>query len=821
MYAVVTFARPLKNLTYKIPKDFETAVNRGMRVVAPLGRRLEVGWVLEVKEKTELNPRIIKSIKAVVDKSCLYTPEIIKLLSWASDYYITPPGYFFKAATPAGLSGTPEFMVTLSEGGRKYRENLKLGKKPTLAQRVLQSVPEEKSIDIKNLEKSSAVENTLQKCYALEKEGYINLEQELKVREDYLLRKHAVILNERHRHDVSEVMPELKRAKAQKMIVEYMQGREEPVTISDLTSNLNVSNGPVDELLKKKILSRRIIIIERDNLYPEYIGALRSGPELTEEQNAAYEKIIGSVEHKEFKTYLLHGVTGSGKTEVYVKLCFDVIKRGKSALVLIPEISLTPQLFRRFQEFFGARLALLHSGLPAGERFEQWLKVKKGEADVVLGTRSAVFAPISKPGIVIVDEEHDGSYKQDDTPRYNARDLAIMRAKMAGVPAVLGSATPSVETYFNAVNGKYELIEMTRRYGNQKMPDVRIIDMRKEFEESGFQQEVSYELDKAVKARLERGEQALVLINRRGYRSRLICKECGRIVLCKHCNVAMKFHKNTDNMVCHFCDFRKPVADNCEYCFGELIEFVGIGTQRIEEIFQKDFPKARVIRMDHDTTRAKGGHYDILELVKTGQADILVGTQMVAKGHDYPGITLVGVISAESILALPDFRHSEKTFQLLTQVAGRAGRGETPGEVVIQAFAPDHFSINYARTHDYKSFYSKEIFLREKMAYPPFTRMALVRFEGEDRSKLYEKANRFKKLLQRHAEESILIRGPKSAPLSKLRGRFRLQLILRSPSGKGLNRTLRTINSLLEEKGNDIALSTGDYIVDIDPYNLM
>jgi primosomal protein N' (replication factor Y) len=818
MYVSVAIARPLDSLlTYEVSANLEAQIMPGIRVIVPLGTRKETGWVFDIHDKTELDLKIIKKVGNIVDREPLFDKDMINLFKWISEYYLVSPGYVAKAAMPPGVSDSPEFVIEITGKGYSEAEQLKLKKKPSKGDLILLAVAEKNKTNIKELDKVIQGSGSLRYCYALEKQGFLSINQQMKVREDFLIRRSASVLSEQFRQYPAKAKDNCKRAPIQLKVIEYLESMTEPYLDEMIIKNLDISAGPLQELEKKGYVIKIFIEQERETFYPDYEGPLQPEPELTDEQRAAVSIVSDCMDSAEHKTYLLHGITGSGKTEVYLSLCHKAIAEGKNTLILIPEIALTPQLFRRFQEHFGERIALFHSGLSPGERFEQWLKAKKGSADIVIGTRSAVFSPLTNLGLIIVDEEHDGSYKQDETPRYNARDIAVVRGKMSGVPVLLGSATPAVETYYNALNGKYNLIELKKRYGDQCLPAVTIVDMREEFKRTGIQQELSTLLDDKIQEKLDKKEQILVLINRRGYRARLICRECGRMVLCKYCNVGMKYHKPLDKLVCHFCDSRRDVNEKCEYCHGDLIEFAGIGTQRVEEILQKDFRNSVVMRMDQDTTGSRGAHYKILEMLKRGQIDILVGTQMIAKGHDYPRITLVGVVSAESILSLPDFRHSEKTFQLLTQVAGRAGRGKSPGEVVIQTFSPDHFSIKNAQEHNYKGFYDEEIFFRERLSYPPFSRMAIVRFEGKDKGKTYASAQRFKFALDRFKTEDLIIKGPKSAPLSKIRDRYRIQIIIRCSSHLELKSILIRASDAVQQEG----IKRAEYIIDIDPYNLM
>lgn len=817
MYVSVAIARPLEStLTYKVPERLKEKIKPGIRVVVPLGRRMETGWIFDVRDETDLPAEIIKPIRSVVDNEPLFDPQMLDFFRWIAGYYIVSPGYVAKAAMPPGISDTPEFYIEITDAGLTEAEKRRDKKKSSKSDLILNALTESPNMSVKEIDKIIG-SGALRYCYGLEKEGFLTVDQQIKVREDFLLRRSASILSEKY-YEAPKAANELcKKADVQLKLIEYLDGRKEPVPDDSILKNLNISAGPLAELNKKGLIKKVFLEKERETFYKEYEGPALDIPVLTPEQMSAASEVLECCEKSVHKTFLIHGITGSGKTEVYLYLCHKMVEAGKKALVLIPEISLTPQLFRRFQEHFPGKISLLHSGLSPGERFEQWLKAKRGQSDVVIGTRSAVFAPLDKPGLIIVDEEHDGSYKQDETPRYNARDLAVKRGEISSVPVLLGSATPAVESYYNAMSGKYSLLELRKRFGDQELPKVTIVDMREEFKRTGIQQEIAGLLEDKIKEKLEAGGQVLILINRRGYRARLICRECGRMVLCKYCNVAMKYHQTIDKLVCHFCDSRKAVGDKCEYCRGELIEFAGIGTQRVEEILQKDFRDKTVMRMDQDTTGSRGAHYRILEMLRHGEIDILVGTQMIAKGHDYPRITLVGVVSAESILALPDFRHSEKTFQLLTQVAGRAGRGENPGEVIIQALAPDHYSIRYAVNHDYIGFYKEEIYLRERLSYPPFSGMAVIRFEGKDKSKVYADAYKFRHILDSHASEGSIIKGPKSAPLSKLRDKFRIQIIIRSSSRAELVKILMRSAASARKAG----IGQGEYIIDIDPYNLM
>lgn len=537
-------------------------------------------------------------------------------------------------------------------------------------------------------------------------------------------------------------------------------------------------------------------------------------PELMPEQAEAVRKIGEAVSGGSFGVFLLHGVTGSGKTEVYLHAIKMLAGTGKGAIVLVPEIALTPQLLGRFRKRFGGRVAVLHSGLTERERADEYRRIGSGGVDVAIGARSAVFAPFERTGLIIVDEEHENSYKQDEGLRYHARDVAVVRAKLQNAVAVLGSATPSLESFFNAKSGKYRYLPLAHRVDHRPMPAVTVVDMKT----LPKQEPYSLPFVTAITQRLEKGEQALLLLNRRGFSSVLICRECGAAIRCPSCSVSLTFHKSEGRLKCHYCGFHTRPPDKCPGCSGIDLKLLGSGTQKVEEELTALFPAARMRRMDSDTVKGRQAYDLLLDQVNRREVDILLGTQMVAKGHDFPAVTLVGVVDADVGLNLPDFRSAEKTFQLITQAAGRAGRGEAPGEVVIQTMNPDHYSIRHSRTHNYEGFYSEEIIYRVQLGYPPVGRMIKIEIKSADESLAAEAAktarNRIRNLMRGH--ESTLL-GPAPAPIFRVRGLYRFHLLL-------LSKKREAIRNLAAEGKEIVEKMYGrkcKVIVDVDPVNLM
>jgi len=541
----------------------------------------------------------------------------------------------------------------------------------------------------------------------------------------------------------------------------------------------------------------------------------QTGPDLLPAQRAAVEAIVAA--QGSYVPFVLHGVTGSGKTEVYMQAAEHFLAAGKSSLILVPEIGLTPQVTDRVSERFPGKTAILHSSLTKRQRIDEWLRIRAGEAPIVVGTRSAVFAPLPDVGLIVVDEEHETSYKQDEVPRYNARDTAVMRAKLAQAVAVLGSATPSMESFRNAESTKYQHIALTTRVENRALPSVEIVNMREEYAAEGKQVVFSRRLLAAVDVRLERGEQAMILLNRRGYAAFLLCRKCGFTFQCNSCSVALTYHRSIDKLLCHYCGLARRPPVRCPDCDSEYIHYVGEGTERLEAELKKIYPDARIGRMDRDTMRHIRDFERVLGGFRSGEIDILVGTQMIAKGHDFPGVTLVGVIGADAPLSLPDFRAAERTFQLLTQVAGRSGRGDQPGEVVIQSYFPDHYTFQLAVTQRFEDFYARESRYRKAMFYPPFTALAGVMVTDRDPCKAAGLARDVGAFLDSLRSNAVRILGPAPAPLERLKRVHRHQLLIKSSSRATLHAMLVRLQAYVEEK----KIGPTRVIIDVDPVSLL
>ena len=584
-----------------------------------------------------------------------------------------------------------------------------------------------------------------------------------------------------------------KKSPRQAAAWELLKVRHE-MTAAALGEEAGVSPDGLRSLQKKGWITLEKGVILRDpqaqmNVLPT------QAPPLMEEQKSALEAIRKEMAAPKPGVVLLHGVTGSGKTEVYLAAIQAALDAGRGAIALVPEIALTPQTMERFRGRFGDTVAVLHSHLSDGERHDEWQRIAAGQARVVIGARSALFAPVRLLGLLVVDEEHEPAYKQDESPRYSARDVAVMRGHLEGCAVVLGSATPSLESYHNARAGKYRLVKMTKRVDRCVMPDVHVVDMRAEAEKAGNVHLLSQELIEAIRLRLARSEQTMLFLNRRGYATSVMCPVCGFVETCPHCSVKMTYHKQAEKMMCHVCGSIRPVPARCSNpeCKAPNIKMGGVGTQRVEAAVKRIFPKARITRMDSDTTGAKDAHAKILGQFRRGDIDILIGTQMIAKGLDFPNVTLVGVIHADLSLQMPDFRAAERTFQLLTQVAGRAGRGDVPGEVFIQTYAPFHPAVQAARRADFETFFDQEIEMRREMRYPPFTRLTTVLFKGQDEAAVDACSKKFAAQLQLHLPGSVRTTGPMPAPLAKAKGFYRAHLLLWAASAKDCAGPLRSL----------------------------
>ena len=608
----------------------------------------------------------------------------------------------------------------------------------------------------------------------------------------------------------------------QRQVLDEICALRLPVSLTDAVKRTRSSTS-----LLQRLSALGVLRVEEVELYRSPWRDTSGGPAevrkhpLTTGQKRIFELIKKKLETSGFHSILIHGITGSGKTEIYLNSIEATLERGRSALVLVPEIGLTPQVSNQFKSWFGDRVAILHSSLSAGERFDEWRRIRAGKARVVIGTRSAVFAPLHNLGAIIVDEEHDSAYKQDETPRYNARDVALKRAQQEGALVILGSATPQLETYHHAQQGgrtRYESLHS--RVGKRALPTVHIVDMRVEFQKHGGEKLCSDPLADGIRKRLEKQQQILMLLNRRGYASALLCRSCGHTESCHNCSVTLTYHQDRRRLSCHYCGYSKALPMHCPDCNKQYLHYLGMGTEQVEEKLQALFPQARIDRLDRDSTRRKGSLQSILQNFHSRETDILVGTQMVAKGHDFPGVTLVGVLAADQGLRLADFRAAEKTFQLLTQVAGRAGRGDHPGEVIIQTYFPNHYSLKHARMQDYESFYEREIRFRRRFRYPPFTALANLVIRGTRENKTQDIAEDLARSLVEIRNtlsdtRRLRILGPAPAAVFRVKGEYRFQVLLKTTSRKELNQVVAKALAKLPSSHRKRV------IVDVDPVNLL
>lgn len=604
----------------------------------------------------------------------------------------------------------------------------------------------------------------------------------------------------------------------QQAIVDALASSGGEMLFAELVDSVGGGASAINTLSKRGILEVYVQEVLRDPLKSTANGKDQEIT-LSPEQQLHLDSITSAITlNNSFKAFLLHGVTGSGKTEVYIRAMKHALAQGMTALMLVPEISLTPVFSRRLRAVFGSDVAILHSNLSAGERFDEWRRIRSGEARIAIGTRSAVFAPLQDIGLIIVDEEHDPSYRQHESPFYHARDVAVMRAHKAGAVVVLGSATPSMETYFNAKKGKYEYLRLPERFGGRGLANAELIDMRDVFKRSGKDIALSPELLEGIRETHRRGEQSIILLNRRGFSQFVLCRMCGETLKCRNCDITLTYHRRDSKLLCHYCNYKEKVPHNCPKCGSEYLYFVGEGTENITDQLAEKFPTLRIARVDRDTMAHKGEIDETLLAFAAGKLDMLVGTQMIAKGHDFPNVTLVGVVSVDIGLGLPDLRSAERTFQLITQVAGRAGRGKKPGRVLIQTYYPEHYALRYAREQDYEGFYSEEIKYRERFGYPPFYVLASIMIKHRNAGFASKNANLLRNALNAaNRDKASRILGPAQASIARLKNEFRLQMIIRSPNRKRLRETLEAALSDAEHRGFDMRT----VFVEIDPVNLM
>jgi primosomal protein N' (replication factor Y) len=807
-YIAVAVTLPLHPVyTYSVPENLVALAVAGKRVLVPFGRRRITGYICGPGQPDETHA--IRPILDILDEDPLFPESMLSFFQWASEYYMHPLGEVIKTALPGGLNVYDVATFSITDRGRAALD----GQEAQESERQILEALETESRAYKSLAGALGGRVPGGGIPGLLKKGWIGQQRVLKGgRTRAKLEKYVTAIpGFKERGRLSESRGKILAALNQKGTLP-LSALKDLVPSAPRLVNAMVRSGQVG--------------VENRPVYRDPLGQLivdDQAHQLNTEQEQVIAAVVARMEAG-FSAFLLAGVTGSGKTEVYMQLAQKVLEQGQSVLVLVPEIALISQIERRFRARFGECVAVLHSGLSAGERYDQWQRIVRGDVSIAIGARSAIFAPFDTLGLVVVDEEHDASYKQEGGLRYNARDLAVVRARGCDCPVILGSATPSIQSWYNVSVGKFKGLELTGRVARRPMPEITTVDLREARHARGVQRFFTPELKTAMAATLERGEQVLLFLNRRGFASYPVCGECGEAMKCRHCDISLTLHQAANAYQCHYCGFSQAATSSCRTCGSTRIIMLGVGTERVEAAVAELFPQGVVARMDSDTTTRKGAVVRLLKKLHQGRIDILIGTQMVAKGHDFPNITLVGILCADLSLSFPDFRSGSRTFQLLAQVAGRAGRGERPGKVILQTYNPDHFSITSACAQDFKSFYAREIAFRQSLGYPPFTRFIQLRISGKGREKVRAQAEVLGEHCQRLSagkpghDRAVEVMGPIESPMSRIAGRYRRQILVKSGSTAALHRLIRALQGegaqLFSRRDVRIA-------VDVDPVFMM
>ena len=786
----------------------------GKRVVAPLRNQMKSGIIVSSEPFSD-EPFEIKPIESIIDKETFLPHYFIEFISFLSSYYCCTMGETLKFILPNGtLPLTNKFCVLnflpdLSEWPKFIG-------KSKLKYEILKRLKQQSYMSVHQLEKE--LQTTLTKqLNDLVKQHIIQYEYQ--ILEPQVTEKTDLLIYPVQAKD--DILKQIrKNAYAQLEIIDYLARLEFPIEKSILTKMEFISTQALNKLIEKSLITFEEVEVERKS--SQYHQQIKTDLQLTEKQQSIVNEICSK--QGTFSPFVLHGITGSGKTFEYIEVLREVLKQGKTGIILIPEIALTPQTVSRFKSYFGDIIAILHSKMTDGERYDAWRLMRDGKYKIAIGPRSASLAPLPNLGLIVVDEEHEWSYKQSEqVPKYNARDFAVYRGKMANCPVVLGSATPSLESFYNTEIKKYKLLELLERPKEAELPIVQIVDLREELSERPTKENVllSESLEDAIEQRLLKKEQVILFQNKRGYSTFVQCSDCGFIHECDKCSITLVYHKYLKTLKCHYCGHEEAIRVTCKHCGSSDLGLKGAGTQKIEELLKHYFPHARVLRMDQDTTQKKNAHYDILTKFGQRQADILVGTQMITKGLDFPNVTLVGVLNADQSLAIPDFRSSERTFQLVSQVAGRSGRGDKKGEVIIQTFQPDHYSILSAKNHSYEQFYNTEIMHRKQLHYPPYEKMINIRMMNQDLTELYNACQFVGSQLGRLLGDLSRYLGPAPCPIERINTKYRWHFLIKlnkhkDPFGVHTKKVLMQIKSLIRSQ-----FSTTQMIIDVDPVDLI
>ena len=818
-------------LPVPLDRPFTYAVNGtvpavGARVLVPFSGQRLMGVVVRVHDDRPADNIEIKPVQQVLDDTSLLSPELMQLAAWIAQYYVAPLGEVLRGMMPLAAEVRRQYTYRIAEAGSRV-----------LYEGAQKGSSRRSRLPAEDQNREYAVLNYLEDGKTAKASALRSATQTRKALLDAMVRKKWLIReaiaeerDARRTERIAVLVPDARIPKLnenQTAILAELAAAGSRMRVADLRE-LSVPASTLATLVK-----RGLVAIEEAPQNFHLGGLPANGKKhahehaLNEAQVEALGSIAAAMAQGGFKPILLYGVTGSGKTTVYFAAMQRALDAGKSALLLVPEIGLTPAMAGEMFAAFGAQVALLHSGLTPDERAEHWHRIRRGEARIVVGTRSAVFAPMVDLGLILVDEEHDSSYKQEETPRYHGRDVAVMRAKFNNAVVVLGSATPSLESWANSERGRYQRVEMLTRVMNRPLPVVELVDMRIEFKETAREDIFSRQLVAETQATIDRGEQVIILLNRRGYSFTVICRSCGEKIECENCAISMTYHKPVlgtdlhahagDRLECHYCGFRRSIPKVCPKCQSEHLYYLGAGSQQGEERLQELFPNARIGRMDRDTVRGRGDLERLLTRLHSGEINLLVGTQMIAKGHDVHGVTLVGVIGADSALGLPDFRAAERVFQLLTQVSGRAGRGELPGRVLVQTYHPEHYAIQYSATHDYTGFVAKELQYRRWMHYPPAAVLANVLVQGESMAEAAAWANTLGRWFAATPLDNVRVLGPSAAPIARLKRIYRFHFVLKAERRDALSRTLRALLAHADAQ----AIPRRNLVVDVDAVHLM
>jgi len=801
---------PIREIfSYAVPHNLVARADIGCRVQVPFRNRNVTGYILEKRPGGQEDS--LKEILDVLDQEPLFHHSLVPFFKWMADYYLYPIGRLIQSALPGGLNASSFKTGRLTENGVRALDSLPASSDD---RRILAWIRENPG---------QRLPYPLTTPYAFQKKGWIVIEERITKRSvGPLVRR---FIRPKAGIDLESVLREKAGSFRAKNEFEFLEtvSQSPGVSLSDLSSRFTNGAYLVNKWIKKGVIESYNATIFRTPT-----GRIMSPspvpPELHDQQREVVEAIKGRLDKGRFSTCLLHGITGSGKTEVYYWAVSHVMGRGRQAILMVPEIALSMYTEGIFRSRLGNRMTIFHSGLSLGERYDQWMRMVRGEVDLVIGARSALFAPLPRLGLIIVDEEHDFSYKQDKNLRYQARDAAVVRGRMENTLVILGSGTPSIQSFHNTVTGRYQLLSMPDRIEKRPLPDVEMIDMKTISEDGKNDTILSPTLLEALEGNMMDGRQAILFLNRRGFGRVYLCRSCGESVRCSNCDLALTYHQRENRLLCHYCGFYLQPQKGCPSCGHAGMRDYGFGTEKLEKELEKIFPTTRIARMDRDSTRRKGASFNILKKFSDHETDILVGTQMITKGYDFPDVTLVGVIDADLSLGFPDFRAGERTFQILSQVAGRAGRGDRRGRVIIQTFNPEHYALATAKEHDYESFFQREKELREQLGYPPFSYLACLRFKGNDKKMTSDMVQSMgmeirgilKKWPKRGKEIQVL--GPAEAPLAKLKGKYRWQILVKSKRAELLHYFLREVEGLSMKilRASGVSL-----IIDVDPYQML